>query len=544
MNRRIFLRGVGGAVVAAPFLGSLGGRGAKAQAVTPPKRLIVMFTHYGCITTRLFPTKSHGALTADDLTPTTLAPLAPYVKKLLIPRGIRAMNEWTINMDRGQGNDPYLNVTGSLFTCQPVTPNSNDPFSFNSDTKFKAMPIGPSLDHVMAQQLSPEGTPLLMHVAGQLKESAQSAISFKDAGTIFGSLNATLAYSKLTGLFEPGTPMSPDSYQAARGKSVLDLVSHDLETLQRFDMSRSDRMKLEAWKELLHQTGQVMNPVPAQCTSDVANARGATRANVDAAMAHPSGTDAVTNKITDSLDAADVYSAIAVLSAACNANPIIFLKYPNNFVFSGLGIHQDTANLAKRLDHASMVGPCVANAIEMLLKLDSYYAQKFAKLVGMLDDLPEADGTTALDNSAAIWIPEVSDGAARNLNNLPIIQAGSAGGYFKTGWTVNVEDGSANLTKGNSESACTDSTTNMIDGTTQSTGTDAKLANQPINKYYCSLMNALGVKAAADGFPAKDGVAEVTRFGMYDKTEDFVGGGTNPPRINSPGGFDALKANA
>jgi len=47
----------------------------------------------------------------------------------------------------------------------------------------------------------------------------------------------------------------------------------------------------------------------------------------------------------------------------------------------------------------------------------------------------------------------------------------------------------------------------------------------------------------ADGFAAEGGNAEVTQFGMYDKTEDFVGGGTNPPHINSPGGFDALKAN-
>ena len=37
-----------------------------------------MFTHYGCITNQWFPAKSHGPLTADDLMPTTLAPLAPF----------------------------------------------------------------------------------------------------------------------------------------------------------------------------------------------------------------------------------------------------------------------------------------------------------------------------------------------------------------------------------------------------------------------------------------------------------------------------------
>lgn len=56
-------------------------------------------------------------------------------------------------------------------------------------------------------------------------------------------------------------------------------------------------------------------------------------------------------------------------------------------------------------------------------------------------------------------------------------------------------------------------------------------------------MNAVGVRAGADGFPAKNGTAEVTRFGRYDRTEDFIHGGTVPPAINNPRGFDSLKAN-
>src|SRR5215831_13039851 len=96
MHRRTFLRGVGGAVVAAPFLPSVWERMAKGQAASKPKQLIAMFTHYGCVTTRFFPQKSHGALVASDLT-NSIAPLSRYVNKLLIPRGIRAMNEWTVN---------------------------------------------------------------------------------------------------------------------------------------------------------------------------------------------------------------------------------------------------------------------------------------------------------------------------------------------------------------------------------------------------------------------------------------------------------------
>jgi hypothetical protein len=182
--------------------------------------------------------------------------------------------------------------------------------------------------------------------------------------------------------------------------------------------------------------------------------------------------------------------------------------------------------------------------MEMLLKIDDYSTRKFAKLVGMLDGIPEEGGGTLLDSTAAVWFQQFSDGCAHNLNNIPIVQAGSAGGYFKTGFTINVENGSETLSKGNSEAACLEGTSSAVNCSTQDTGTDPALANAPINKYYCNLMNALGVKAGADGFPAVGGTEEVTKFGMYDRTEDFIGGGTNPPMIHDPGAFEDLKANA
>ena len=107
-TRRRFLYGLGGTTIAAPLLTSLVGRSARGQQGSEaPKRFIAMFTHYGCITNNWFPTKSHGPLEGADLMSTSLAPLAPYASKILIPRGIRSMNEWTARMVRGQGNDSH-----------------------------------------------------------------------------------------------------------------------------------------------------------------------------------------------------------------------------------------------------------------------------------------------------------------------------------------------------------------------------------------------------------------------------------------------------
>jgi hypothetical protein len=137
-----------------------------------------------------------------------------------------------------------------------------------------------------------------------------------------------------------------------------------------------------------------------------------------------------------------------------------------------------------------------------------------------------------------------------NLNNLPVIQAGSCGGYFKTGWTVNVDTGNPGaptLTRGNSEAQCTDGTNSgQVNGLslTLNTGTDPNVGNGPINKYFCNLMNAVGAKADATGFPAKGGTAEVTRFGYSDLTTDFNGGlgAVAGATIHDPGEYTALKA--
>jgi hypothetical protein len=548
LNRRIFLRGLGGAVVAAPFLSSLADRAARAQSTTAttPRRMIMMATLYGCVTNRFFPKKSHGTLTAEDLANTSLKSLAPHVSKLLIPRGIRAMNEWTASMARGQGNDPHTQVTGTMLTCQPVTPNSDDPFSFSQATKFNAMPTGRSLDHVMAEQLSPSKEPLYARV-GNVAENNMSAISYSGPEQNYPGLGQPQQiWSGITGLFKDGAPMSPDTWAAIKGKSIVDLVKDDLATLERFDMSQSDKLKLAAWKELLSSTGQVV--ASAMCSEELGAMIGATKANVDAARGGGGvggSTDALTAKVAGELDTADIFSNLAVLGAICGYSPVTVLKYPGNFVFRGLGLNAESHGLSHRIGDAGMQGTCVGGVLDMLTKIDEYYAQKFAHLVATLDSVSEGDGQTLLDNTAAVWIQEMSDGNAHNLNNLPIVHAGSAGGYFKQGWIVNVEDGAdAAMTQGRSEALCAEGTSNMVNGTTQSTGTEAAKCNAPVNKYFVSLMQALGVKAGEDGFAKAGGSAEVTKFGMYDKTEDFIGGGTKPAKINSPGPFEGLKANA
>ena len=579
LTRRHVLRGLGGAVVTAPFLDSVWEKHAKAAdagssgggpktSTGSPKTFIAMFTHYGCVTNWFFPVNSNGPLQASDLAGTSLAALAPMVSKLLIPRGMRTMNEWTATNSatsgRGQGNDPHTQVVGSYFTCQPVTPNSNDPFSFDQSTKFNAAPVGSSLDQIMAQQLSSNGTPLFMRVGnsgGSSGESGQSNISYLlqpgaaagTAATIVPGLGTpSQVFSALTGLFTAGQPMNADTYAAVKGQSIIDLVKDDLNTLENFNMSMADKNKLEAWKALLNQASGTMTATAA-CTSATATMLGATQANVSKAGMGGLGSsgDVLTSSISSmpSVDGADMYSIMAVLATLCNYNPVIFLKYPPNFTFSGLGITEESHSLSHRLNNAGMTGSCYPSALPMLQKIDQYYAQKFLNLITMLNSFTNANGSTVLDNTVTTWFNEMSDGDAHNLNNLPIIQAGSAGGYFKQGQAINLDTmntGSATLSEGNSVAQCNPDGggTQSVNGTNQQTGTDPSIANAPINKYFCNIMNAMGVMADSTGFPAKGGTQPVTHYGYSDNTADFVGGygAVKGATIHNPGEYTALKA--
>jgi len=393
-------------VVAAPFLGSVWQRATKAQTLPKPKQLIAMFTHYGCVTSRWFPQKAHGPLVAGDLS-NSLAPLAPHAGKLLLPRGIRAMNQWTENnkgvgQGLGQGNDPHRNAVGSYFTLQPLSPNSDDPFSFDQTTLFAPLPVGTSLDHVMAQQLSPGGTPLFMRVGnygGTSGEQASSNISYlkpvdaapSATATIFPGLGKpSQVFSALTGLLTAGAGMSPDSYAASRGQRISDLVKADLESLKRLDMSADDKRKIAVWESLLNDAGTVVTA--RQCSTDTATALGATADAVMATSTTGVDQDILTTMVTSELDGADMYSVLTVLSALCNYNPVMFLKYPPNYVFKGLGISVETEGLSHRTGNGTLSGSCLPNALQLLGMVDGYYAAKFAKLVGLLDGIENPDG--------------------------------------------------------------------------------------------------------------------------------------------------------
>ena len=253
---------------------------------------------------------------------------------------------------------------------------------------------------------------------------------------------------------------------------------------------------------------------------------------------------------SDITKTANIMMDLAVLTSLCDANRVIFMKMPAGRVYSNLqfaasdgtmkSLSMESHSVSHRIGNAGMGGACVADALNMIHAIDKYYATLFAYLVGRLDSFSEGDAKL-LDNTATVWIQEMSDGNSHNVNNMPILQAGSCGGYFKTGQAVNVDitnTGSATLTRGNSDGDCANGSSTNLDGV----GTPSTAANAPINKYFCNLLNAIGAKAGADGHAVAGGTAPVTKFGKYDDTKLFSDGGTAPATHTNPGEFADLRA--
>jgi hypothetical protein len=486
--------------LAAPCLMSL--REARGQAAEPPKRLVIFYTPQGCITDRWWPALEDGPLAADTFDGTTLAALNPHYKKLLMPRGFRSMNMYGI----GQSIDPHDQAMGSKLTCATIAADA---------TRYAT---AESLDHTISQQIDAPGARPLVLSVGARSTTIKSVVSFSGPGEAYpANTSPQSVYSALVGALTPDG-MSPEvDYRLRRGQSIIDFVREDLQGLERLDMSEADHHRLQDWLDLLRDT-EVGMGLPAACDDGVA-------AKLDissATLAASSPADPAEELGTAFTLGGDMMMNLMALSMICDQNRVLLFSYPGYVTWNWDGIQhpRDQGGLSNRTGDSSIGGACFQNVVELLLQIDTWYAKKYARLVSLFDGIDEGDGTL-LDNTATLWLPELSDGAAHNLNNLPILIAGSAGGYLKQGHAVNVEG--APIGVGGSSKSCDGGSVQIA--VAGSTG-----GNVPVNKLYVTLMNALG--CTADGTPNGP---KVTHFGVFD-------GMTTDSGISDPGEVTALTA--
>lgn len=530
VNRRLFLRGAAGAALAVPFLSSLE-RPLRAQQAAAPRRVVIFYTNNGCLTNRWFPKldAADGPITAAALEGTTLSGLSSYASKLLFPRGLgMAPKGFNVTVDGIQRFDPHDQGMGSKLTCAPLDPTG----------EYYA--LSHSLDHEIARLANPAGTtqsPLLLSV-GFAGDGVKQVVSYSASRTPYpAETNPANVYTTLTGLFTGGE-MTEADYRVAQGKSVIDLVSDDLQTFKRLKMSSADHKKIDDWLALLRATEEKV--IPAACNADTAAQLGITADAIEAAGGGGRGGFGGASMGPGG----DMMLNLIALSLVCDTNRSVVMQWPGftTFDFEPLNHTIDHHGLSHRVGSAATSGTCVSGVLDRISEIDLWYAGRYAKLVGLLDSIAEGD-RTLLDNTACMWLPELADGNAHNNNNLPIVIAGSAGGYLKQGVSVNVSS-DENLGTGDSEAAC------LVEGeeVSSGSGTGSQGGNVPLNKLYVTLLNAVGARTPQG--------APIETFGVSDNggSGSFGGGSISfttdgngkvlDGTFKDPGELAALKANA
>lgn len=509
LNRRIFLQGLGGACVAAPFLPSVHERWARAQGLPPEKpiRSVFYYTHNGCITDYWFPTVDSGPLDAAALAGTTLEPLTPFVKKLCFPRGLKAFNSY----GEIQTIDPHDQAMGSKLTCATLDPEGSH------------YATGHSIDHEIATQINaPNVKPLVLSVGGGSGTNIKDLMSFSAPGEAYPAIaNPQTIYSNLTNLLGTGAgEPSPDDYKMRRGKGIADLIRGDLESLQQINMSQKDKQRVTDWLDLLSDVSGPIQ-VAAGCTQANAELLGVTAETVKAVSGggfQSSGTVS---------GATDMMFKLMALTMMCDANRSFIFTYPGYFTFNWDGIvhEKDHHGLSHRVGSAATTGACYVDSsgvgvMDLIHQIDRWFAAKYVKLIETLDSIDEGE-SKMLDNCLVTWTQEISDGAAHNTNNQPMVIAGSGGGYIKQGVIVQLDSKVSDRGKSTFECGPNDKDTDTGFTSGSSTG------NVPINKLWVTIANATGCQAPEGG--------PMTHWGQFDSRSLEAG-------ITSPGELDALRA--
>ncbi|MEW4566023.1 DUF1552 domain-containing protein [Bremerella sp. JC770] len=418
LNRRRFLCGVGGSVLALPWLPSVS-RASAPQAVA--QRMAHFYVPIGVVRRGFFPGEQNGVIPKgnlgnvmksldkqdpnfrqkplEELTP-TMQPLAGLKSKINLITG----------MDRTfqQGTDVHAQ-------CASCYLSSAKPYTIEGT----AWPLDRTLDHLVADQIGTQ-TPFrtLEFSCNSHRDNKESIyfdnISWYGTGHLAPSIrDPRKMYRRLF-----------STQDTDRLRDVTDLVLEDANSLKK-QLGYADRHKFAEYFDSIRAIELQMDRLE-NMKSELAK--------VD--LAEPPEAYLPRGEYIRLMG--DLM--VAALQTGLT-NVATFMVGPERwdtpFLFESLfdsprSHHQMSHNQTKMIDD--------------LLKVDQFHMQQFAYLAGKMDRIVEADGTTLLDNTLFTYGSGLGDGSTHQYNDLPIVVAGG-GSKVRTGQHVNMPEGTplANL---------------------------------------------------------------------------------------------------
>ncbi|HEY0712516.1 MAG TPA: DUF1552 domain-containing protein [Polyangia bacterium] len=411
-RRRQFLRGGLMTAAAIPLLEAE--RVWGQPGTTAPRRLVVFYTPNGTIGPEWRAKGTETNFTFGRI----LKPLDPFKSKVIALGGIHMALA-----DAGFGSHHTRGI-GGLLTGRPILSGT-----FRSAGPPTAgWAAGISLDQHIAKSLNPPTPFKTLELGVQVIDAeVRGRISYLGPNQPVPPLESPYdAHDRVfAGVGRPapvptGNTPNPMDKLRARRKTVLDLVGEELSAV-RTRVGRDDRMKLDAHLQSVQDIGRRLLPgapvggnntggMAAACTLPTAGARMDVRA--------PANMPAVGQLQMD----------VAAAALACDLTRVVTLQWTHaesNQTFPWLGIN----DFHHVISHA---GDGDTAAQEKLTKINVWYAEQLAYLLGKLASYQEGD-RTLLDNTVVMWCIEVGKGNNHAHRDLPFLLAGSCGGRFRTG---------------------------------------------------------------------------------------------------------------
>jgi hypothetical protein len=408
MDRRRFLRGVGGVALAIPTLEAFTSRRAMAQASAKVYTAFVCEQN-GTVPERFYP-NALGPLTAATMMGSAVEDLIPNAADIMVVRGI----SWTHGNGVGCGHSSGCNTS---LTASRAVGSAN-----------RSLPTRESADYTISQLLKRE--PLNLY-SGRKSSYLGDAFAYGPGGKVRAADNNPWnVYSRLTGLDKAMTAAPGLAPQiASRDKSINDAVRVQLNDLLKLtDLSKEDRRRLDmhltSVRDLEMTMTQPMPPMggvngPAELAAQVTRLKDAPD----------------TNEAMEEATRAQL--SIIALAFATDQTQIATLQIGGGnsamrFMIDGtLAPSHHFVSHHVLSDGAS--GTPIPNAVDLHFKITRLHSRFFKHFIDQLKGFKTVDGRTVLDASGAVWMNSLSNGPPHGTNNVPHVVAGGANGFLKKG---------------------------------------------------------------------------------------------------------------
>jgi hypothetical protein len=395
-TRRHFLRGAAGFALALPFLPSMATRVNAGGA--PQKRFVAFMSLQGQFEENWFPSVMPSTRIEDSVSAMSLTDIPGSVSRVVGEHFDPMREKLTLllgldGMSRAFDHNHCFPLTASTHSGgaaeqgPPMFPNSLDVVLEDSATFYPTPVPEPVL------RVDPNtGTPPSW--------AQTTSFSYRDGEMIPAQWDARVVFNRL---FGDGTPAETEPAFDPRERQVLviDRVKEDFDRVRASSrLSRDDKLRLENYAELLHGVQSRIQSVPViRC-------------------------DGPTQRVEETHDAAySNHIDIMMAALACGITKVgTMYCYHHASDGNDLGLH----------DVSHMSGP---EAIDRSATYNDWISRRYLELITKLDSFVETDGSTLLDNSAALWATDI--GICNNSGHYqfrhPVLMAGGLQGTLRTG---------------------------------------------------------------------------------------------------------------